>query len=338
MKKIFQSILLFSFALLLPMGAAAQKKPVERGYNAITIEQSKNYVEFLADDLLQGRDAGKPGGYIAARYIVSLLREWGVQPFFESGYYQPFEAANVVTPMRNSWEINPDSIACIKAEGFFQTRRMNNILAVIPGELTDEYVIVGAHYDPLGLQSDVYVDGLYNGADDNASGVSAVLQIAKAMMATGKRPLRTVIFAFWDGEEKGLLGSKHFVNNWDNHSRIKAYMNFDMVGRGPVEKPRYLKYFYTEAHPAFGEWLREDCKERGFIFEPDYIAWDRPIGGSDNGPFARVDVPIVWYHTEGHPDYHRPSDSADKIDYPKLLDITRAAYLCAWRMANEKEY
>lgn len=338
MRVFFQSVLFLSFALMLPLGAAAQKKAVERGYKAITIEQSRNYVEFLADDLLLGRDAGKPGGYIAARYIVSLLKEWGVAPLSSQGYYQPFEAAQIVTPVRNSWEINPDSIARIKADGFFQTRTMNNILAVIPGELSDEFVIIGAHYDHLGVQGDVYVDGLYNGADDNASGVSAVLQIAKAMVATGERPKRTVIFAFWDGEEKGLLGSKYFVKNWNDHSRIKAYMNFDMVGRGPVEKPRYLKYFYTEAHPAFGDWLREDCKERGFSFEPDYRPWDRPVGGSDNGSFARVDVPIVWYHTDGHPDYHRPSDSADKIDYPKLLDITRAAYLCAWRMANEETY
>ncbi len=338
MKKNFRTFFLLFSVLLVSMAASAQKKAVERGYNAITIEQSRNYVEFLADDLLQGRDAGEPGGYIASRYIVSLLREWGVQPFLEGDYYQPFEAAQIVTPVRNSWEIDPDSIARIKEVGFFKTRSMNNILAMIPGELSDEYVIIGAHYDHLGLQGDVDVDGLYNGADDNASGVSAVLQIAKAIKAVGERPKRTVIFAFWDGEEKGLLGSKFFVKNWENHSRIKAYMNFDMVGRGPVDNPRYLKYFFTEAHPVFGEWLREDCKERGFSFEPDYVAWDRPVGGSDNGPFARVDVPIVWYHTEGHPDYHRPSDSAEKIDYPKLLDITRAAYLCAWRMANEKEY
>ena len=79
-------------------------------------------------------------------------------------------------------------------------------------------------------------------------------------------------------------------------------------------------------------------EERGFCFLPDYRPWDNPIGGSDNGSFALVGVPIVWYHTDGHPDYHRPSDSADKIDYPKLLDIIRAAYLCAWRMANEKDF
>lgn len=338
MNKRFHLILqLTALLMLFPLSVAAQKRAVERGYNAITIEQSKNYVEFLADDLLQGRDAGMVGGYIASRYIVSMLKEYGLSPFFIDGYYQPFDAVKAVHSKGNSWEVDPDTIARIKADGNYELRKMNNILAVLPGELTDEFVIVGAHYDHLGVSKNMS-DSIFNGADDNASGVSAVLQIAKAMVATGERPKRTVIFAFWDGEEKGLLGSKHFVANWENHSRIKAYMNFDMVGRGPVEKPRYLKYFYTEAHPAFGDWLREDCKKRGFSFDADYVAWDKPIGGSDNGPFARVNVPIVWYHTDGHPDYHRPGDSSDKVDYPKLLDITRAAYLCAWRMANEKKY
>jgi hypothetical protein len=74
---------------------------------------------------------------------------------------------------------------------------------------------------------------------------------------------------------------------------------------------------------------------RGFSFIPDYRAWDNPTGGSDNAYFAKNGIPIVWYHTEGHPDYHRPSDTADKIDYEKMTDITRAAFLCTWRLANE---
>ena len=324
-------------AFLLSSEVYAQKA-VERGYATINAEQARNYVGFLADDLLQGRDAGMPGGLIAGRYIVSLLKEWGVEPFLESGYYQPFEAVRVTEPYRGRWEVHADSLTRIKGSGAHNLRCMNNILAVIPGERTDEFVIIGAHYDHLGYACDIENDGCYNGADDNASGVSAVLQIAKAMLLSGKKPLRTVIFAVWDGEEKGLLGSKYFVANWQKPERIKGYMNFDMVGRGPVDNPRYLKYFYTEAHPVFGDWLRADVEERGFCFLPDYRPWDNPIGGSDNGSFALVGVPIVWYHTDGHPDYHRPSDSADKIDYPKLLDITRAAYLCAWRMANEKDF
>jgi Zn-dependent M28 family amino/carboxypeptidase len=212
---------------------------------------------------------------------------------------------------------------------------MHNILAKIEGKNPEEIVVVGAHYDHLGYDPMLADDCIYNGADDNASGVQAVLQLLQAFIATGEQPERTVIFAFWDGEEKGLLGSRHFVENCPFLSHVSAYMNFDMIGRGPVDNPGHLTYFYTASHPVFGDWLREDIGQRNFSFIPDYRAWETPTGGSDNAYFAKNGIPIVWYHTEGHPDYHRPSDTADKIDYEKLIDITCAAFLCTWRLANE---
>ncbi len=311
---------------------------LECGYRSITSKQAENYVGFLSDDLLQGRDAGTHGGQVAALYIISLLKEWNIKPFIGTDYCQPFDAVHILTSYRNGWEINPDTVAKFVEQGTGDVRRMNNVLAVVPGKLNDEFVIIGAHYDHLGMSHDNVKDRCYNGADDNASGVSAVLQIAKAISLSGEPPMRTIIFAFWDGEEKGLLGSKYFVSNWQEHSQIKAYMNFDMVGRGPVDNPCYMKYFFTKSYPAFEDWLREDMEQYDLNLVPDYYAMEKPVGGSDNDSFARVGVPVVWYHTDGHPDFHRPSDSSDKINYKKLLDVTRAAYLCAWRMANETQY
>lgn len=292
--------------LLVPLAVFSQKH-IERGYRTILSADAQVFVEMLASDSLQGRNAGDEGGRMAAAYIVSLLEEWGVKPLGDDGYLQPFVIKDC---------------------------EMNNILAVIPGK-SDEYVIVGAHYDHVGIGVAVDGDSCYNGADDNASGVSAVLQIARAVKKMRKTPERSIIFAFWDGEEKGLLGSRHFVENCAFLSHVSAYMNFDMIGRGPVDNPKHLTYFYTASCPAFGEWLKEDMSVRGFSFVPDYRAWDNPTGGSDNAYFAKNGIPIVWYHTEGHPDYHRPSDTADKIDYEKMTDITRAAFLCTWRLANE---
>lgn len=292
--------------LLVPLAVFSQKH-IERGYRTILSADAQVFVEMLASDSLQGRNAGDEGGRMAAEYIVSLLKEWGIRPLDKDGYLQPF---------------------VVKGCG------MNNILAVIPGK-SDEFVIVGAHYDHVGIGVAVDGDSCYNGADDNASGVSAVLQIARAVKKMRKTPERGIIFAFWDGEEKGLLGSRHFVENCPFLSQVSAYMNFDMIGRGPVNNPKHLTYFYTASYPAFGEWLKEDMSVRGFSFVPDYRAWDNPTGGSDNAWFAKNGIPIVWYHTEGHPDYHRPSDTADKIDYEKMTDITRAAFLCTWRLANE---
>lgn len=341
MKNIFNKMLLkgslLAATLCVPVTGMAQKS-MERGLETICTDQAKNYVGFLADDLLEGRDAGMRGGQLAEKYIVSMLRDWGIQPYYSTGYLQPFDVAMVTKPQRGHWEVHPDSIAKVKATGAYRLRHLNNVLAMIPGKRTDEFVIIGAHYDHEGFSEDIQPDGIYNGADDNASGVSAVMQIAKAFMESGQQPERTVIFAFWDGEEKGLLGSRHFVANWSEPSKIKGYMNFDMVGRGPVNNPAHLTYFYTADHPAFGDWLKKDMDQHHFVFDPHYRPWDNPVGGSDNGSFAQVGVPIVWYHTEGHPDYTRPSDHADKIDYAKLTDITRAAYLCAWRMANVKNF
>ena len=298
---------LFGVLLLLPLALFSQKY-IERGYRTIQDVDARAIVEILASDSLQGRKAGEEGGLMAAEYITAMLGKWGVEPLGDQGFLQPFTIGGCA---------------------------MNNILAVIPGK-SKECVIVGAHYDHVGIDTTIVGDNCFNGADDNASGVSAVLQIARAVKKMRKTPERSIIFAFWDGEEKGLLGSKYFVENCSFLSDVSAYMNFDMIGRGPVDRPKHLTYFYTASHPAFGDWLKEDMSVRAFSFIPDYRAWERPTDGSDNAYFAKNGIPIVWYHTEGHPDYHRPSDTADKIDYEKMIDITRAAFLCAWRLANEK--
>lgn len=234
--------------------------------------------------------------------------------------------------------MHPDSIAILK-QGVHRILQMSNVLGSIPGERSDEYVIVGAHFDHLGVDETLANDRIYNGADDNASGVSAVLQIARAFLATGQKPLRTVIFAFWDGEEKGLLGSKYFVQSCPFISQVKGYLNFDMIGRNnKPEQPQHVVYFYTAAHPVFGDWLKQDIARYNLQLQPDYRAWDRPTGGSDNASFALCNIPIIWYHTDGHPDYHQPSDHTDRLNWEKMIEITKAAFLNAWNLANENKY
>ena len=235
--------------------------------------------------------------------------------------------------------MHPDSIALFKTLPAHRSLRLANVLGVIPGQRADEYVVVGAHFDHLGTDPTLQGDAIYNGADDNASGVSAALQIARAFAASGQKPLRTVVIAFWDGEELGLLGSEAFLQRCPFAGQIKGYLNFDMIGRNNREdRPRHVVYFYTAAHPAFAEWLRRDIDRHGLRLEPDYRAWERPVGGSDNASFARRDIPVIWYHTDGHPDYHQPTDHADRLNWEKLTDISRAAFLNAWDLANEVDY
>lgn len=314
------------------------QSPQEKGLKSITRNSAEAIIGFLADDELEGRQAGQQGSRIAARYIVSQLKEAGIIPLSGTDYYQPFEAYQKERQQRGRWEVHPDSTAIIRQK-IHRRLPMANVLGMIPGEQKDEYVIVGAHFDHLGTDPLLANDQIYNGADDNASGISAVLQIARAFMKTGEKPLRTVIFAFWDGEEIGLLGSKYFTQAFPEINRIKGYLNFDMIGRNTdPNRPKHVVYFYTASHPVFGDWLKKDIRKYGLQLEPDYRSWDRPVGGSDNASFARYEIPIIWYHTDGHPDYHLPADHADKLNFEKLTYITQAAFLNAWNLANETNY
>ena len=348
MKKI--NVLLFAVAMAAcatSNATAAQKTAAkeskqtsaqrEAGLRSISEDAARAHVYFLADDLLEGRRAGQRGSRIAKQYIISQIREAGLKPLLGDSYEQPFEACAVQKLKRGvRFFVEADSVAEIKKQ-VHQTMHLSNVLTVLPGKKSDEYVVVGAHLDHEGMYPDVEGDNIYNGADDNASGVSAVLQILKAFKQSGATPERTIVFAFWDGEEYGLLGSRYFTENFRDMPKVKGYLNFDMVGSGTDSK--YLMYFFTASHPALGEWLKSDMKTYGFTtFEPDYRAWENPVGGSDQQSFHLKGVPIVWYHTGGQPHYNFPSDEPQTINYPKLTDITRASYLTAWRLANESEY
>lgn len=324
-------------ALLLVGNITFAQSPIERALNTINRSSAEATINFLASDELQGREAGFHGSRVTSEYIVSLLQWMGVSPLADS-YFQPFDAYRKERQKKGRLEVHPDSIAKLKQE-VHQKLTMRNVLGMIPGKNTKEYVIVGAHFDHLGIDPVLDGDQIYNGADDNASGVSAVLQIARAFLASGQQPERNVIVAFWDGEEKGLLGSKYFVQTCPFLSQIKGYLNFDMIGRNnKPQQPKQVVYFYTAAHPGFGDWLKEDIRKYGLQLEPDYRAWENPIGGSDNGSFAKVGIPIIWYHTDGHPDYHQPSDHVDRLNWDKVVEITKASFLNMWKMANEKSF
>ena len=323
------------------LNAASPKKgkvtPEAKGVASINRATAEAHVNFLACDELEGREAGWKGGRIAGNYIISCLKQMGLQPLFEDGYVQPFEVCHAERQKRGQrWEVHPDSIAKLK-QGVHQKLDLRNILAKIDGKNPNEIVIIGAHYDHLGYDPMLAGDQIYNGADDNASGVQAVLQVAKAFLATGEQPERTTIFAFWDGEEKGLLGSRYFAQAYPEIGKVKGYLNYDMIGRNNNEaNPKHFVYFYTEAYPMFGDWLKNDIVTYDLQLVPNYRPWDKPVGGSDNGTFAKLGIPIIWYHTDAHPDYHMPGDHGERCNWPKMVDITKASFTAFWKMANEK--
>lgn len=176
------------------LNAASPKKtaPEQKGVETINRATAEAHIEFLACDELEGREAGWKGGRIAGNYIISCLKQMGLQPLFDD-YIQPFEVCHAERQIKNKrWQVHPDSIAALK-KTVHQKLDLRNILAKIEGKNPNEIVVIGAHYDHLGYDPTLEGDQIYNGADDNASGVAAVLQVARAFLATGEQPERTVI-------------------------------------------------------------------------------------------------------------------------------------------------
>jgi Peptidase family M28/PDZ domain len=184
--------------------------------------------------------------------------------------------------------------------------RTANVIGVVPGHdpaRAAEVVVVGAHYDHLGRS-----DGaVYPGADDNASGTALVLELARAFAAAGGAP-RTLVFALFSGEEIGLRGSRHYLGNPTVPiERTVAMINFDMVGR-LGDRPLDV------GGTATGSGLKTAVDDAGRQLGIALADRDAPGGASDHAPFYSAGVPVLFFHTGSHPDYHRPTDTADKID------------------------
>ena len=333
MKKTLLLLTLLANIVAMPVEAKREKvTPEQKGLQTINVSTAKAHVEFLASDWLKGREAGTEWGYIAGEYLIAELKRMGATPLMGESFVQPFKGYAPYN--RSGYTVDPEGIEKIK-QNPHRVAHMRNILVKVEGKNPHEIVVVGAHYDHLGFDPQLADDPIYNGADDNASGVQAVLQMLQAFLATGQQPERTAIFAFWDGEEKGLCGSRHFVNTFADITKVKSYINFDMIGRDCVEgRSNHFNYMYTAKDSIYADWLKSDIEKYALALDPSYSASDDFSGGSDQVPFFNAGASIVWYQTGGHPDYHKPSDESHLINWDKMVEITKAAFLCFWKMAN----
>lgn len=209
---------------------------------------------------------------------------------------------------------------------------VRNVMGMIEGVNKNEVIVVGAHYDHLGKFSGY----IFNGADDNGSGTVGVMSIARALKATGKKPEKTIIFAAWTAEEKGLLGSQYFVKNFPGLNRISLDINFDMIGRSSTKDTVGNKcgIDYTKAYSGFQELSQKHIKDHGLNLDVKYTGSERPSGGSDYAPFAEKDVPVISFMAAMHPDYHKPSDEVAKIEWKKMEDIIKLGFLNINELAN----
>ncbi len=289
--------LVVAATLWLPSVLATEHAFLERALSSITSEDLTEVVSVLADDTMEGREAGTRGGHAASGYLLQRLVRLKLQPAGEEGtYVQTFGAD------------------------------YRNVLAILPGsdpELAREVVVVGAHYDHVGYgtRRNSYgpIGYIHNGADDNASGTAAVLEIAEALLQLPEPPARTILFAFWDGEEKGLLGSKHWLAHPTiDRSRLVFAFNFDMIGR--LRNDRLEVYGAHTAKDVRALLLRSNHDP---TLRLDF-RW-KMKADSDHHVFFSYDIPVVMFHTGLHENYHRPSDDVETLNTEGMERVTRFA-------------
>jgi hypothetical protein len=250
--------------------------------------------------------------------------------------FEAFEAA-VANDLKPQSQVLDGKSVAFKTTVNSEVVKARNVVGMIEGEKKDEFIVVGGHYDHLGKH-----DGwIWNGADDNASGTVGVLSIARAFKATGKKPERSIIFAAWTGEEKGLYGSKYFVEQaGENDMNVVLNLNYDMIARDTERDSlkNMARMVYTEANYNIEETTKKFVDNYDINLDLTYSPSEKPGGGSDHAPFANAGIPVFYYMAAMHPDYHQPSDELSKINWDKMLNIIKIGFLSTWEFANTDEW
>lgn len=288
MRKIF----LIPLAILMSCGSVQNNNSVQK-----SSEQLLKDVETLASDAYEGRKTGTKGAEMARTYLTSRLKEIGLKPYpGKSSYEQDFE---------------------VKGRNGAEAIKGKNLIAYIPGK-SDNVIVISAHYDHVG----VIKNEIYNGADDNASGVAGLLQFAKYF--TKNKPNNTLIFAIFDAEEMGLQGAKAFVANPPVAlEKIKLNINMDMISHndkgelyavGTFKYPE-LKPFFITTNPNIKVLFGHDDPKLG---REDWT------NQSDQGAFNAKNIPFIYFGVEDHKDYHKATDEFQNINKTFFVDAANA--------------
>ena len=239
------------------------------------------------------------------------------------------------TLLPRSFEIS-GSTAWVKTSTSVKAVPANNVLGFLEGRdpiLKSQIVVVGAHYDHVGFThpQGAQPDSIFNGADDNASGTSAMMAAARAFGTSRERPRRSLLFIAFAGEEKGLLGSRAYtLNPALPLDKTVAMINLDMVGRNSVDS---LFIVGAVDCPELAEITRQENSSVGFTFDYD----NSVTGRSDHASFVRKGVPAIAYFSGFHPDYHKVADNPELIEIAKVARVAQLAFRTAWHIANDDQ-
>lgn len=272
----------------------------------------KQDVAFLADDKLEGRQTGTDGAKEAAKFMISRFEKMGLSPKGTDGFYQSFTFKPKAHP--HAKVTYTDTSADSTTTGF-------NVLAYIDNK-AENTIIIGAHYDHLGFgeEGSLYRGDsiqIHNGADDNASGIGVLLNLADKLKNTNTN--NNYLFMGFSGEEMGLLGSNYFVKNPTvDLSKVNYMINMDMVGR--LKENKTLAVYGTGTSAIWSQTINS--------LNTDFklVEKESGVGPSDHTSFYLSDIPVLHFFTGQHEDYHKPSDDAHLLNYDGMYQISDFIY------------
>lgn len=279
----------------------------------------KKHISYLASDELKGRLTGSEGEKKAGEYLAKEFKNLGLKPYDGKNFQQSFEYKIRLNPH--------DTIS----EG--TVNKGTNIIGYLDNGAS-KTIVIGAHYDHLGLNEHNNstkansAGEIHNGADDNASGVSGVLELARMFSKNKTKENVNYIFALFSGEEDGLIGSKHMAKTLKNlYPNVVAMINMDMIGRLNEQKSIVVSGVGT--CPEFSS-IIEKNKPAGFAVTQEMSG----IGPSDHTSFYLNDIPVLFFFTGTHQDYHKPSDDEDKINYYGVKNIVEYVFRTATSISS----
>ena len=318
--------LLFIAVLFITILLNSQVQPSTKYAQTITDKELKELLYVYASDYFAGREAGTRGQKLAVDFLKDHYINLGIN---------------------SAKGTNPSYFQTMKLIIDRKVVATENVAAIITGsEKPDEYSIITSHLDHIGTH-----DGeINNGADDDGSGTVAMLEIAEAFKAAfddGKGPKRSILFLHVSAEEKGLLGSKYYVENplYPLKNTV-ANLNIDMIGRTDPKRidkdPNYIYLIGADRLSQDLHNISEEANNKFTMLKLDYTfnALNDPnrfYYRSDHYNFAKNNIPIIFYFNGTHEDYHRPSDTVDKINYQLLRKRSRLIFYTLWELANREE-
>ena len=301
----------------------SSKEEVMKYANTITVEELKEQLYFYASDEREGRYTGEPGQKKAVEYLREQYKKMGVPGGLNDGAYFQTVPASYFRKIKNDSE---------------------NVLAYIEGsEKPEAVLVISAHLDHVGMEG----GEVFNGADDDGSGTIALLEIAEAFKQAkndGKGPKRSLLFLHVTGEEIGLYGSRYYSENpiYPLENTI-ANLNIDMIGRIDPQQKDDPNYVYLIGSDMLSQDLHDMSEAAKAKYDMD-IRLDYKYNGkndpnrfyyrSDHYNFAKNNVPVIFYFNGVHEDYHKATDTPDKIEYDLYQKRAKLIFVTAWELAN----